>query len=742
MKSKPNADSLGFRTILALFALVTWIQPATPQESPPVPLRSAYEVTSLPDTLAGRQLAIELDGTVTAAEPDWNGQFFLQDETGGLWVEYFGHQAPQVGDRISIRGQSHPGAFAPIIAKPQWTVTGKRELPPAIQVPIDNLVLGVYDGKRIEISGTVRNAKATEDRLAATLAIGGHRLEVRAPRNLISDPEQLIGASLRVRGTTATHYNQTLRHLTGVAVYVVQPEDFVILAAEEQNPFDLPVIEMNRVAQYRKGMGSDRRIRIRGQVTHRGLGTTIFVQDETAALRIMSTHTDNLEVGQEVDVAGFLEFENHLPFLNDGVFKNHTQADNKITPSKVPIAEIKAGLHHGELVSLSGKVLDRTTRPILNAAGDHLGESTTWLIQGQSLSFTAEHESFAPIAHLGAPVGSTVEATGVCFSKFGPQNSLRSVQLLLANPSSIIVTEKPSWLTPTRLLIGLAILAPLLIIAVAWSLTVSKKNARLKVLVREKQEAQNLLQLANDTLEQKVEDRSQQLQVEMSARKEARVQFKAVISERTRLARDLHDTLEQALTGVALQLETANKLFDNSTDKAKNHVALARRWLGQSQIELRNSIWDLRSRELEQFDLEQALKQSVERLAESVGLQATFKTTGNKRPLEETLEENVLRIGQEAMTNIAKHSGATKAWVDLHYADADLELTIRDNGKGFDDNAQATSPNNHYGLLGMKERANRISGKLTVQSAAGTGTTIRLTTPTKNSPAKHHLQDT
>jgi len=728
-------------TLAAATALLLWTSPGRAQESPSEPLTSAVEITSLTDTLAGRNLSIQLEGTVTAVEPDWNGQFFLQDETGGVWVEYFGSEGPRIGDRLAITGLSHPGAFAPIIAEPNWSVIGNAPLPIAEPVAIDDLVLGVHDGKRIQIDGTVRTANFNNGHLEATLAIGGHRLEVRSPRDSIENPESLVGSTLRVRGTTATHYNQLLRHLTGVAVYVVDSDDFLVLSPEEMDPFDLPVIDMKRVAQYREGMGSSRRIHARGQVTHRGLGSMIFVQDDTAALRIMSNQVNGLEIGHMVDVAGFLEFEDHLPFLSDGVFKNHSPSEKQILPNRVPTSEIKEGLHHGELVTLSGKVIDRTSRPILSATGDHIGEATTWLIQGDNLSFTAEHESLVSNRHHGAPVGSTVEATGVCFAEFDPQVSLRSVQILLADPNALLVTEKPTWLTTTRLLIGLAILAPLLLLTIAWSLTVSKKNARLKVLVREKQEAQDLLQEANDTLEQKVEERSKQLQVEMSARRKARVQFKAVISERTRLARDLHDTLEQALTGIALQLETANKLFNTSTDKARTHVSLARRWLGQSQVELRNSIWDLRSRELEQFDLAQALRQSVERLADSMGLKTNFATEGEKRPLAEILEENVLRIGQEAMTNIAKHSEATEVWVEIGYSDSELALTIRDNGKGFDSRPSLTSPENHYGLLGMKERANRISGKLEVESAPNQGTTIRLTTPTENRPATNHLKD-
>ncbi|MBK1878481.1 histidine kinase [Pelagicoccus mobilis] len=732
-----------FKTLAQVVLLAT-INPAIAQEeeSPPQPLRNIAEITALSDNLAGRQLSIDVTGVVTAAEPSWQGQFFVQDPTGGVWVEYYGNATPPIGSLIKITGQSHPGAFAPIIAAPQWSILETVPLPTAKTVNIDDLVLGVYDGQRVELKGIVRAVKQEGSRYILTVAAAGHRLEVWVPVELIKSPESLIASTIAVRGTTATHYNQDLRHLTGVGIYTTRSEDFEIIALEENDPFHSAIIPIKRVAQHRPGMGSDKRIRISGTVTHKGFGPRLFIQDESAGLRIMSSKSSNINVQDHVEVIGFLEFENHLPVLNDAILRKTSASRQVIDPNPVPIAELKRGLHHGEYIVLDGRVLDRTSRPILDATGNSIGNSTTWLVQGEDLSFTIEYASVAdsPIQTV-APIGSLISAQGVCFSVIEEPVELKSVQLLLSELGQIQIIKSPSWLTPTRLLIGLAILGSLLMLAMAWLLTVSKKNARLKVLVNEKQEAQNLLQVANDTLEQKVEERSKQLQVEMSARKEARVQFKAVIAERTRLARDLHDTLEQALTGIALQLETANKLFSTSEKKAQTHISLARRWLSQSQIELRNSIWDLRSRELEQFDLAQALKQSVERLADSMGLKANFATNGEKRPLAEILEENVLRIGQEAMTNVAKHSKATEVWVELSYSDKELNLKIRDNGIGFEAKSKHTSPVNHYGLLGMKERANRISGSFKIESQAEIGTTLYLTTPIENRPATNHLKD-
>ncbi|MBC2607084.1 histidine kinase [Pelagicoccus albus] len=722
---------INFLKPLCLAALVigSTISPAQKEPSPEQPLRTIAEISALSDNVAGRQLQISVTGVVTAAEPSWEGQFFIQDDTGGVWVEYYGDQTPPVSSLIQITGESHPGAFAPIIAKPRWKVLGTAPLPAALPVAIEDLVLGVFDGKRVEVRGIVRAVEINTDHASLTLAIGGHRLEVWTPIEAIPDPDSLIASKVLARGATATHYIQDLRHLTGVGVYVSRPEDFEVISHEEHNPFASDPIPINRVAQHRPGMGSDNRIRILGTVTHKSMGSRVFIQDDTAALRITSSHTEGVEVGDTVEVVGFLEIEQHLPVLNDAEFRPVNVPPPDFSAVPVTFEELKRGLHHGERITLEGKVLDRTTRQILDANGNRIGNATTWLIQGKDLTFNVEYEnsSVDPIETI-APIGSVIKAEGVCFSVIEEPIELKSVQLLLSDLQDIVVLAHPSWITPKKLLAGLAVLAVLLLIATTWSLTVSKKNATLKILVREKQEAQDQLREANENLEQKVVDRSNQLQTEMTARKASQLEFKATIAERTRLARDLHDTLEQALTGISLQLDTATKLF-TEPNKAEHHVRLARRWLQQSQLELRQSIWDLRSRELEQFDLPQALRQNMERLAESIQLKSHFEITGLRQRLPETLEENILRIGHEAMTNIAKHANASNVWVQLSFEPNQLSLIVKDDGQGFDVNANIESAEHHYGLLGMRERAQRIHGSLTIESRPRHGTQIQVTIP-------------
>jgi signal transduction histidine kinase len=258
---------------------------------------------------------------------------------------------------------------------------------------------------------------------------------------------------------------------------------------------------------------------------------------------------------------------------------------------------------------------------------------------------------------------------------------------------------------------------------------VSKKNATLKALVREKEKARIELREAHDQLEERVKDRTAQLKLQITARKELELQSKATLAERTRLAQELHDTLEQSLTGVALQLDTTTRLFEKETDSAKHHLDLARTLVAESQMEVHRSVWNLRCRALQQFDLPTALLTSSQQITGGSSLRVEMKSRGRVRPLPETVEENLLRIAQEALTNVIKHSGATLTEIDLDYGPKNVVLQVKDNGKGFASDNCAGPREGHFGLLGMSERAKRLHGELTFFSAPDGGTTVRVQIP-------------
>jgi signal transduction histidine kinase len=206
------------------------------------------------------------------------------------------------------------------------------------------------------------------------------------------------------------------------------------------------------------------------------------------------------------------------------------------------------------------------------------------------------------------------------------------------------------------------------------------------------------------------------------------------LSERTRLAQELHDTLEQTLTGIALQLDTSSKLFPSKPDAANRHLGLARELVAQGQVDVRRSVWDLRSRSLEQFDLPGALITSGKQLTDGTDIHLEVTARGRVRPLPETVEENLLRIAQEAITNVIKHSQATTTEIEIDYGPRNVVLRIKDNGRGFDP-AQHTGPNDgHFGLLGIAERAKRLGANLVLESNPGAGTLVMVSVALESDP--------
>lgn len=695
---------------------------------PVAPLPNAAAVLSLSAEQAGQRLPVSVTGVVTAAEPDWNGQFFVQDATGGIFVENLARPAPAPGDVVAIDGVSHPGAFAPIISAPLWRKLGTAPLPEPKRVVIDDLKAGVEDSQRVEVAGIVRTARIGNGRLLIDLVVGGHRLRVNARVPPALPPESLIAARVRVRGTAATHYISALRHLASVAIYVPRAEDLTVLEAERLDPFAEAAIPINSVAQYRRGQRAEQRVRVRGAVTLQQPARAVYLQDSSGSICIESAQPDVFALGDQVEAVGFIEYEGHLPLLRDAVLRRTGGKSMPVTPRAVPFAEIACGEHHGNFITLRGRVLDRSTRPDTQPDGRAAGTVTAWLVQAPEMTFTVEQADGAPgAARPAIPAGSLIEVDGVCVSTVDASGKLTSLRLLAPSPGSLRVLQRPSWFTPARLLAGVGVLSVVLLAVTAWLLTVAKKNAALRRVVRALEQAQRALQEAHDTLEQKVAERSAQLQVEMTARKEAELQFKAVLAERTRLARDLHDTLEQTLAGIALRLNTAARLSRRDPAASDSHLQLARNWLHQSQVSLRRSIWDLRSRELEQFDLAGALRTSATQLVHGTGIALDFQTSGSAQRLPEVVEENVLRIGQEALTNIARHARATRIVVRLEFDPHRLRLRIEDNGVGFD---QTRAPGDgHFGLIGMGERAKRLAGGLVIDSAPGRGASITVEIP-------------
>ena len=217
-------------------------------------------------------------------------------------------------------------------------------------------------------------------------------------------------------------------------------------------------------------------------------------------------------------------------------------------------------------------------------------------------------------------------------------------------------------------------------------------------------------------------------------RKQARVigekmSDEAVFGERDRMARDLHDTLEQQLAGVALQLDGLDKSAKSDPTQIASRLGLARRMLRHTRVEARRSVWDLRSKVLELQGLGTALRSMASGASSEEGPTVTLDIGELSRPLPPGADFHLLRIAQEALANAIKHAAAREVRIALHESPEAFTLTIRDDGCGFVPAPPDAPVTSHFGLLGMQERVEKIGAALEINSAPGRGCTITVTLP-------------
>lgn len=204
-----------------------------------------------------------------------------------------------------------------------------------------------------------------------------------------------------------------------------------------------------------------------------------------------------------------------------------------------------------------------------------------------------------------------------------------------------------------------------------------------------------------------------------------RLRFQARLAERSRIAREMHDTLLQGFTGVALKLvATANSLGESAEANQALHdvIGLAQRTLADA----RNAIWDIRAPS-GSSDLPAALRAEAERALQGSEVSVQVDVTGDVRPLPSPIAAVVLRVAREAVTNAVRHAESDVVRLQLRYGRHLLRLTVSDRGRGFAVDPELRAYGGHLGLLGMRERATDVGGRLTIQSAPGQGTTVRLT---------------
>ena len=202
-----------------------------------------------------------------------------------------------------------------------------------------------------------------------------------------------------------------------------------------------------------------------------------------------------------------------------------------------------------------------------------------------------------------------------------------------------------------------------------------------------------------------------------------------------RIAREFHDSLEQEIAGVRMQLELTEATIAHAPQTAVANLQMARSMVCHSQAEVRRSVWELRSQVLENRTLPAALSAAVASLENGSPIRANV--SGPARPLPMRVESNLLRIAQEAVANALKHAKPCHVTVRLDYQAGGVRLSIADDGCGFCVDQAPDGQSGHFGLLGMRERADKIAGSLLITASPGKGTQVEGFRPLSPEPPRN-----
>jgi signal transduction histidine kinase len=610
-----------------------------------------------------------------APSPD----FFVQDATAGIYVEgslspRFPHQLSQL---VEVEGVTGPGKFAPVIRETKLRVLGPGVLPKPQLFPFSELANGQHDSQWAQVRGIVRSAAVDrrswqESVLAMRIASEGGEFNVRVPIAHDQDLSSWVDSEVLIEGVCGSLYNAN-RQLTGILFYVPRLSLIKVEAPATEVP-------LSALLRFSPAEGTRHRVRVRGIVGYQQQGNALFVQSQGKGLRVLTQQNTPLEIGDLVEVLGFPAMGDSAPILEDALFH---RLGHETAPKPVKLnLDVPWEQFDGAVVTTAAKLLNRQTQP----------DGLRLLLQDGDVFFDAALPASVSAEQLLAiPLNSEVQVTGICLVRSGGLwQTPQSFRMLLRLPQDVAVLTAPSWWNLRHTLWLLGITGGVLLAVIVWVVVLGRRLQEQMAIIRQK------------------------------------LRSSAVLEERNRIARELHDTLEQELAGITMQLDLAVDCFQQAPGVAQHALETARDMSRHSMVEARRSVWDLRCQLLENGDLVSALTQIVEPLVSREHPRGQpkfdFKVQGGPVRLPGPVEMNLLRIGQEAVANAVKHGRAQHVSIELRYAPASVCLTVTDDGQGFV--AAQASPAGHFGLLDMRERAQSMGSHLRVESEPGRGARI------------------
>ena len=618
------------------------------------------------------------------------------------------------GDLLEIRGYASVNPNGETWTHPmEVAVCGNEPVPAPTDIGLSELNRPENAYLPVRVSGTVFSVTPDEfddDCIVVMLCDGDATVPVILTRRAYEASSVRPDATIRLAGYYWRSFSG-IRKYTGPGVVHDAATPVEILSPPPDDPFAAPPLERRfyRTPEEIARMGPRT---IRGRVIAAWDGGQLMAKaDDSRILNItMMEGVTTPRLGEAGVFVGYPYTDlmrinlmrarfrpGNCPETPEDVPET-ISAENLVAGKLLTTNDIWLVTYHGKLLRLRGTVLSLPT--------EQSPEQRLYLDCG-AVQVPVDISACPEVARQVA-VGSEVEATGRCLLETESWRSdnvfphVRGLVLVTRSAKDVVVTKQPPWWTPKRLTRVIGLSLAVLAVAFAWIVALLRLAERRGQALYRSRQAQNAERQAREVAELRMQDR-------------------------LRLAMVLHDTISQNLTGATLQMGTAAQFAGTDGERAIRHIEIATRTLDSCREELRNCIWDLRSNTLDEQDLNEAVRKTVQRLVGEARLEIRFDVPREK--LSDNTVHALMNIVRELATNAVRHGGASVVRIEGALEDGLLRCTVSDDGCGFDPDDRPGLAEGHFGLQGIEERIDELGGELDIHGGSGEGARISFRIP-------------
>jgi len=625
---------------------------------------------------------------------------------------------------VEIEGAIVWSGLAPRIAPREIRVLGRKPLPQAEPADLVRLFGGGDNARRLALTGIVQGWRDEGPCWRLLFSCESRSIAVELPKTRFPDPpEPLVDADVQVAGVVRSIFN-TRGEFVAPAVQVARGEDLTVLVPPSAPPFGSTEVPLEAIGTFRQRPFLGHRFRTRGTVSFIVPGT-LFLQEGKGGVRVdLAGGRDRpspLEPGDVVEVAGFLSMSRQV----GGIIEAEARRIGSGPPPEplaVDVAEIVgSNLRHRARATVApeGSYDGCLVRCLARLEGiDTVGPGIALALDSAGTIFNATlYEPLPPTPDdPWPPIGSNVAVTGIVEIDREPvavgdvqvaSPILRRVDIILRSPADVTPLRPPPWWTPARLAAAVGGLAALALGAGIWVLQLRREVAR----------------------------QTARAVAEATARREAALEYEITLRERNRIAANLHDTVLQSLTGIGWQLKACGKSLPpvpaGDGDSPAAHLAMADKMIDHAAGQLRGTVWSLRALQADGRPFSEALDDLADSLGAGHAARVEVRADPAADDLPVPVTGNLLLVIQEALHN-ALHHGEPRlvtiaATVDR--AAGSITVTVADDGPGFEPGSEPGPKQGHFGVAGMRERVNRLGGRIGVESGPGRGTVVTARVP-------------